>query len=75
VTAGIDFGLTLLALIGGETVAREVALMIEYAPAPPFPGDPATADPITLRATLQRLEPYRVRIAETDERIRAGRSR
>jgi cyclohexyl-isocyanide hydratase len=75
VTAGIDFGLTLLALIGGEALAREVALGIEYAPAPPFPGDPAHADPITLRALTQQFERYRAQMAEIDAAVRAGRSR
>lgn len=44
VTAGIDFGLTLAAAIGGEEAARRVQLMIEYAPEPPFAnGTPAQA--------------------------------
>jgi cyclohexyl-isocyanide hydratase len=75
VTAGIDFALVLLAQIGGEALAREIALGIEYAPAPPFPGDPATADPITLRALSQQFERYRAKMAEIDEAVRAGRSR
>jgi cyclohexyl-isocyanide hydratase len=36
VTAGIDFGLTLLAQVKGEHFARLTQLMIEYSPAPPF---------------------------------------
>lgn len=36
VTAGVDFGLTLLAELRGEHVARLTQLMIEYDPAPPF---------------------------------------
>ena len=36
VTAGIDFGLTVVAEIAGETIARKVQLGIEYDPAPPF---------------------------------------
>ena len=44
VTAGIDFALTLLAEIAGETTAQSVQLMAEYAPAPPFDaGRPETA--------------------------------
>ena len=73
VTAGIDFALTLLALVAGETLAREVALQIEYAPAPPFPGDPEHADPVTLRSLTQRSAPYRAEMAKADEAIRAGR--
>lgn len=36
VTAGIDFGLTLAAVMKGEEAARRVQLIIEYAPEPPF---------------------------------------
>jgi cyclohexyl-isocyanide hydratase len=44
VTAGIDFGLTLLAKLRGEAVARRAQLTIEYAPAPPYrSGTPAEA--------------------------------
>jgi cyclohexyl-isocyanide hydratase len=36
VTAGIDFGLSVVAEIAGEAVARAIQLGIEYDPAPPF---------------------------------------
>jgi cyclohexyl-isocyanide hydratase len=36
VTSGIDFGLSLVAEIAGETTARAIQLAIEYDPAPPF---------------------------------------
>jgi cyclohexyl-isocyanide hydratase len=36
VTAGIDFGLSVIAEIAGETTAKRVQLAIEYDPAPPF---------------------------------------
>ncbi|MFY0573200.1 DJ-1/PfpI family protein [Cystobacter fuscus] len=46
VTAGIDFGLTLLAKLVGEDVAKLSQLAMEYDPAPPFnSGSPKTADP------------------------------
>ena len=46
VTAGIDFGLTLLAELRGEEVAKVTQLMMEYDPAPPFAaGSPDTAGP------------------------------
>jgi cyclohexyl-isocyanide hydratase len=46
VTAGIDFGLLLTALIAGEDVAKRVQLMLEYNPQPPFQsGSPRTAPP------------------------------
>lgn len=44
VTAGLDFGLTLLAELRGETVARVTQLSMEYDPQPPFQaGTPETA--------------------------------
>jgi cyclohexyl-isocyanide hydratase len=49
VTAGMDFGLTVLAELAGEAVARQIQLAVEYDPAPPFAsGSPATATPETL---------------------------
>jgi cyclohexyl-isocyanide hydratase len=45
VTAGIDFGLYVAAKLFNEDVAKEVQLMMEYNPAPPFnAGSPKTAD-------------------------------
>ena len=45
VTAGIDFGLSIVAKLFGEAVAKEVQLMLEYDPAPPYnSGSPKTAD-------------------------------
>jgi putative intracellular protease/amidase len=38
VTAGIDFGLTLLAELAGDDYAQAVQLGLEYAPEPPFVG-------------------------------------
>jgi cyclohexyl-isocyanide hydratase len=44
VTSGIDFALTLAAILESEDVAREIQLGIEYDPAPPFnSGSPKTA--------------------------------
>lgn len=45
VTAGIDFGLVVVAKLFGEDVAKKVQLMLEYNPAPPYnAGSPKTAD-------------------------------
>ena len=45
VTAGIDYALYVAAEVFGEEVAKEIQLMIEYNPAPPFnSGSPETAD-------------------------------
>ncbi len=53
VTAGIDFGLRLVAELAGEAVAQEIQLTLEYDPAPPFSaGSPRTA-PAALVADLR----------------------
>lgn len=36
VTSGIDFGLTVIAEIAGESIAKRIQLGMEYDPAPPF---------------------------------------
>lgn len=46
ITSGIDFGLTLLALISGAEAAQTQQLLMEYDPAPPFhSGSVQSADP------------------------------
>lgn len=56
VTAGIDFGLALMAHICGEDLAREVQLSMEYSPQPPFQsGTPEEARPETLAAVKARF--------------------
>lgn len=55
VTAGIDFGLTICALMRGEAAAQNIQLVIEYAPAPPFnAGTPETAPPEIVSTLLSR---------------------
>jgi cyclohexyl-isocyanide hydratase len=51
VTAGIDFGLRVLAELRSEPIATATQLMLEYDPAPPFDaGSPEKAGPeITAR--------------------------
>lgn len=45
VTSGIDFGLVLTAMVGGEAMAKTIQLMLEYEPVPPFhSGSPEHAD-------------------------------
>lgn len=70
VTAGIDFGLTMLAALQGEAFARRVQLGIEYAPEPPFPdgGSPDTADSATVEAAREAAAGYRANMAEVDTR-------
>ena len=56
VTAGIDFGLVLLAELRGEEVAKMTQLMMEYDPAPPFgTGHPRTAGPELTAAALSAM--------------------
>jgi len=72
VTAGIDFALTLAALLRGEAVARRLQLQIEYRPDPPFgDGDPAHADPALVAEARTLGAPYRARMAEVDARAAA----
>ena len=55
VTAGIDFALTLTALLRGEDHARAVQLSLEYDPAPPFDsGSPDKAGPDIVAAVTRR---------------------
>jgi cyclohexyl-isocyanide hydratase len=62
VTAGIDFGLRVLAEIAGEERAKEVQLALEYDPEPPFRcGHPRVADP---RVVLAVKEAFASRLAE-----------
>ncbi len=58
VTAGIDFGLVLLAELLGEEVAKMTQLMLEYDPAPPFDaGTPEKAGPEVMEKMADRLGP------------------
>ncbi|WP_299328760.1 DJ-1/PfpI family protein [Parasphingopyxis sp.] len=76
VTAGIDFGLTLLAELRGEMVAKSTTLAMEYNPYPPFKGGtPATADPEILQALSGMMTEMDDRVLNTAKRVadkRAG---
>lgn len=73
VTAGIDFALTLTAMIRGEAHARAVQLALEYDPTPPFDsGSPARAGP-DLVATYQRRVQTLVPTRDDDLRALAKR--
>lgn len=51
VSAGIDMGLFLAALLAGERVAQTIQLQMEYDPHPPFQsGSPERADPEVVEA-------------------------
>lgn len=51
ITAGIDFGLRVIAELAGEEIAKRVQLKLEYDPAPPFrSGHPSVAEPAIVEA-------------------------
>jgi cyclohexyl-isocyanide hydratase len=56
VTAGIDFGLTVVAELVGEAQAEAIQLALEYAPQPPFrSGTPDEAQPAVLATVRQSM--------------------
>jgi cyclohexyl-isocyanide hydratase len=60
VTAGIDFGLFVVAEIAGETMARKIQLGMEYDPAPPFDsGDPDRAPALKSELLSARYNEFR----------------
>jgi cyclohexyl-isocyanide hydratase len=60
VTAGIDFGLAVVAELVGRSEAEAIQLGLEYAPAPPFTaGTPEEAPSAVLAAVKERLGPTR----------------
>ena len=62
VTAGFDFGLTLLAELRGGDVAKITQLMIEYNPEPPFDtGHPDTAGPELVAMVDQSMGDQHIR--------------
>jgi cyclohexyl-isocyanide hydratase len=66
VTAGIDFGLSVVAEIAGETTARAIQLGIEYDPAPPFDSGHPDRAPAAVKSAL--FERY----AKANAALRAG---
>jgi cyclohexyl-isocyanide hydratase len=70
VTAGIDFALTMVAELAGQSVAEAIQLGIEYAPAPPFnAGHPDTAPPAVTQAVLARMTDVRAQRRALAERV------
>lgn len=58
VTAGLDFGLVLLAKLLGEDIAKMSQLVMEYDPEPPFrAGTPKEAGPELTRKAMEWLGP------------------
>ena len=72
VTAGIDFALTLVAMLVDRKTAEAIQLGIEYNPAPPFQsGSPDSAPPEVLALLESRTSPFRQRRAEAVARAAA----
>jgi len=58
ITAGIDFGLILTAIVGGEERAKVVQLLLEYSPQPPFnSGDPSQAEQRIVDIACEHTQP------------------
>ena len=56
ITAGIDFGLALVAKLADEQTAKVIQLALEYAPQPPFEsGTPRQASEETVQAVLSQF--------------------
>ena len=54
VTAGIDFGLALVARIAGDEIAKVIQLSLEYSPQPPFTsGTPDEASEATVQQVIK----------------------
>ncbi|HEY3306802.1 MAG TPA: DJ-1/PfpI family protein [Candidatus Binatia bacterium] len=72
VTAGIDFALTIVAETSGADRAKEIQLLMEYNPVPPFAcGHPATAE--TSIVDEVRRKTSRVQSARLEQAKRAAK--
>jgi cyclohexyl-isocyanide hydratase len=71
VTAGIDFGLTLLSILLGENVAKATQLSLEYDPHPPFDaGTPEMAGPQLTQAVLAQIGPRLEKVRELANKMK-----
>lgn len=66
VTAGVDFGLSVVAELAGEATARTIQLGIEYDPAPPFDSGHPDRAPAAVKTAL--VERY----GKANSALRAG---
>lgn len=68
ITAGIDFALVMAAELRGEATAREIQLMMEYDPEPPFDsGSPKIAERALVdevRATRREVQEKRIEVVK-----------
>ena len=70
VASGIDFALTLAAILEGEEVARQIQLQIEYDPDPPFDsGSLKSAKPELVAALRTRLAALNEQRREVASRV------
>ena len=70
VTAGIDFGLTVAAELFGEAKAKEIQLMMEYNPQPPFnSGSPKTADSVVVDSLIEARKEIQKERAELIKKL------
>lgn len=71
VTSGIDFALTIASILFSDPVAKEIQLLIEYNPQPPFhSGHPDVAgEPIVSKVRSEREEMQKKRMEEIDDFI------
>ncbi len=70
VTAGIDFGLRIVAELRGDAAAKRAQLLIEYDPAPPFrSGHPRVAAPALVQDVKRALAES---VATRAARLRPG---
>ena len=58
VSAGIDMGLTLAALIAGDQAAQAIQLLIEYDPQPPFDCGSVEGAPADIVASMRSLRQF-----------------
>jgi cyclohexyl-isocyanide hydratase len=71
VTSGIDFALMLASILFGEQRAKEIQLLIEYNPQPPFrSGHPDVAEEsLVVKVRREREESQKKRLEEIDNFI------
>ena len=60
VTAGIELGLTLAAVLFGPSVAQRIQLAIEYDPAPPFDSGSPDSAPADIRAAVTQASQHTI---------------
>ena len=70
VTAGIDFALTLTAMLKDESYAKTVQLMMEYDPQPPYEsGTPSLADEKSVALVNAMAKPFLKKVEAAAKRL------